>query len=136
MRLNEIFVAFRCIFRTPSIRMLSPERALDGQQLLVVEGSGWRGRRESDFGVLPPKSGAPVRDHGQTSSCNTPSEPTPPPLLPPSLPLPPATPAHLAACSRALLPLAFLSAGVRGLVKLVRNCHWLDISRAQSDRLS
>ena len=36
------------IFRTPSIRTSSPRGgALDGQQLLVVEVSGWKGRRSS-----------------------------------------------------------------------------------------
>ena len=53
--------------------------ALDGQQLLVVEGSGWRRRQESDSQVFcHPKLGASVQQYRQRHRCYIMSEPQPP----------------------------------------------------------
>ena len=49
----SFFLPQKCgSFRPPSIGTSRPRESLDGNQLLVVEGSGWRGRRESDSQVF------------------------------------------------------------------------------------
>ena len=61
--------------------------ALDGQLLLVVEGSAWRGRQVRLPGIQPPQKGASLRRSGKHIVVNASSEPQPPqPPQPPQTP--------------------------------------------------